>query len=174
MMHKLILFLLSFALVFSGYAFADTASKPDKIEPLIKVKKCFYPKSKKRAPDWVCTSRTETLSLAAVGSSAKSDAGLAFMEQMATTSARVALAKKIRGAVQEKIAAHEGSQTQPVNSVDNNLMNKITDEQLQGTKIMKTAYGPRGRLYVLIGFDEAGAQKLQDSISSRYLEQKRN
>jgi len=155
-------------MLIGAYAFGDSTGTSTQIANVSKPKKCLFPKSKKRAPDWVCNINEDNLAVTAVGSFAKSRAGIAFMEQMAAADARVQLANKLRGSVQQKIAGSEGV---PVN--DNDLISQITSEQLQGTKVLKSVYGPRGKLYVLMGFDEEGVQKLHEKIAADYLAQKR-
>jgi hypothetical protein len=167
MVHKFILLLLSASMLLGGYAFGDSTGTSTQITKVHKPKKCLFPKSKKRAPDWVCNINEDNLAVTAVGSFARSRAGTAFMEQMAATDARVQLANKLRLGVQQKIAESEGA---PVN--DSDLIGQITSVQLQGTKILKSVYGPRGKLYVLMGFDEEGAQKIQENIAADYLAQK--
>jgi LPP20 lipoprotein len=168
MLHKFICVLLSVSMLLSGYAFGDSTGISTQIAKVNKPKKCLFPKSKKRAPDWVCNINEDNLAVTAVGSCTKSKAGIAFMEQMAATDARVHLADKLRLAVQQKIAGNEGGVV-----YDNDLISKISDEQLQGTKVLKSVYGPRGKLYVLMGIDEEGAQKLQEAIAADYLAQQR-
>lgn len=147
-MRKFFCVLLSATMVLSGYALADTPATTD--AKVKKAKKCVFPKSKKRAPDWVCNAHADGLAVAAVGSAAKSDAGLSFMEQMATADARTHLAQNLRSAGQKKMADSDGAST-----------TSVTNESLQNTKVMKSAYGPDGTLYVLVGLDEAGVQKLR-------------
>ena len=168
MMHKFIFVLLSVSMLLGGYAWGDSTGISTQIVKVSKPKKCLFPKSKKRAPDWVCNINEDNLAVTAVGSCAKSKAGIAFMEQMAATDARVHLADKLRLSVQQKIAVSEGAVV-----YDNDLISKISDEQLQGTKVLKSVYGPRGKLYVLMGIDEAGAQKLREAIAADYLAQQR-
>lgn len=95
------------------------------------------------------------------------------MQQMAAADARVQLARKLREPVQKKLADSEDAADRNDAERESALLSKITDEQLQGTRILKSVYGPRGTLYVLIGFDEAGAQKLQESIAADYMKQRR-
>ncbi len=133
--HSAIYFLLPLFLMISGVVQGETPVKQAEVGKVTKVKKCLFPKSRKRAPDWVCNAQDDNETVTAVGSFHKSDAGLEFMEQMASADARVTLAKKLRGT---------GSQT-------------ITDEQLKGSRVIKKIYGPNGTLYVLIGFDKAPA-----------------
>ena len=144
-MSKFVCVLLSVALCLSGYAWAD--APPD--SKTAKAKKCLFPKSKKRAPAWVCDAHAEGLALAAVGVAPKSKAGMALMEQMAEADARAKLAKELRGVEQNSAAAG-------VAAADSNYL-----AALEGTKVVKRAYGPNGTLYVLMGFDAADAQKLR-------------
>jgi hypothetical protein len=108
--------------------------------------KCLFPKSKKRAPPWVCNAHIDGLTVAAVGSAAKSKAGLAFMEQMAVADARKQLA-------QDK---HDAKQAQPE---ENSATSNNTDEPIENTKILQRAAGPHGRLYVLVGVDRGGSEE---------------
>ncbi len=169
-MRKLICVLLASTLLLGLNARSATVGVTPKAQ---KTKKCLFPKSKKRAPAWVCDTRKENLTLAAVGSFHKSDAGTEFMEQMATADARAKLVRQLNLPLQRTIAA-SGVASSNAAKPDNELISKISDETLQGTKVLKKAYGPRGKLYVLIGFDAAESQKLQESISAAYLQQKRD
>ena len=169
-MRKLICVLLASTLLVGLNAWSATVEVTAKAQ---KSKKCLFPKSKKRAPAWVCDTRNEKLTLAAVGSFHKSGAGAEFMEQMATADARAKLVRQLHLPVQRTIAASGVADSKAVNP-DRALISKISDETLQGTRVLKKAYGPRGKLYVLIGFDAAESQKLQESISAAYLQQKRD
>ena len=102
----------------NGAAFAETSSAEHKA---IKSKRCVFPKSRKRAPAWVCSGKDDRIETSAVGSFAKSKGSLAFREQMATANAR------------EKLAG------------------KINSEVLEGSEVLQSAYAPNGTLYVLIG-----------------------
>ena len=166
-MRKFNLVFLSVALALSVNTYANTPEKPAKEVKATKAKKCLFPKSRKSAPDWVCDAKDQGLAVTAVGTFHKSGAGLEFMQQMAAADARVNLAKKLRAPLQKKIAESERGAAR-----DSALISKITDEQLQGTKVIKSVYGPKGMLYVLIGLDEAGAQKLQEAVTADYLAQK--
>ncbi len=146
-MSKFIGVLLSVALLLSGYAWADTP--PETKSKTVKAKKCLFPKSKKRAPVWVCDAHAEGLTMAAVGVAPKSKAGLDLMEQMAEADARAKLAKEVRGVEQNSTAAS-------VAAADSGYV-----AALEGSKVLKRAYGPNGTLYVLMGFDAADAQKLR-------------
>jgi hypothetical protein len=166
-MHKFIIVLLSVSMLPGGYTFGEPTGISTQTVKVNKPKKCLFPKSKKRAPDWVCNINEDDLAVTAVGSFGKSRAGIEFMVQMAAADARVQLANKLRLSVQQKIAGSDGA---PVN--DSDLISQITSEQLQGTKVLKSVYGPRGKLYVLIGFDDEAALKLQEAIAENYLAKK--
>jgi hypothetical protein len=138
-MRKLLCALLSITMVMSAEAWCDTTSTTStdsKMQKPMKVKRCLFPKSRKRAPNWICEVHNDT----AVGSAAKSKAGIAFMEQMAVADARTHLAQKLHGSVQEKSADHNGT-----------VITTTTNGTLLDTTLMESAYGPNGRLYVLIG-----------------------
>jgi hypothetical protein len=127
-----------------------------------KAKKCVFPKSKKRAPAWVCNAHAEGMEVAAVGSSAKSKAGKSFMEQMAVADARARLAQKLSESAQPKTESSQDGANPPESG--RTVIAKNTNESLENTKIIKRSYSPNGTLYVLIGIDEAGAQKLRNAI----------
>jgi len=126
-----------------------------------KAKKCVFPKSQKRAPIWICNDYADGMEVAAVGSAARSKAGKSFMEQMAVADARTRLARKLSEAVQSKV--EDG--TSPANTPESDDVEKtkIVRVSLEDTEILKRSYGPNGRLYVLIGLDKAGVQKLRDA-----------
>lgn len=119
-MLKSLLIFLTCSFIFAGDAIAEANTQNPK---LIKTKKCTFPKSRKPAPYWVCSGQDEKLGVSAVGTFAKSKAGVAFMEEMATANAHKILAEK------------------------------VGKETLEGSKILKFVYAPNGTLYVLVGFD---------------------
>ncbi|MDO8988762.1 MAG: LPP20 family lipoprotein [Sideroxyarcus sp.] len=130
-------------------------------------RKCAFPQSNTRAPDWVCTARAEGMALAAVGSAAKSPAGAAFMEQMAAADARARLVREVRESVRSRGAGgapatdkREGAEA-----------SAITKDTLIGSKIARRVYGPEGTLYVLVGLNAANAKRLVDSVTAEYRKQ---
>jgi hypothetical protein len=147
-MRQLLCVLMSAVFFLSVDALADTSTAVVKAKT---AKKCLFPKSRKRAPSWVCDARADGLAVTAVGSAPKSAAGIEVMEQKAAADARTKLAWILHGS-----KANE--------KVDSNF----ADESLQGTRIIKRAYAPNGTLYVLLGIDEAGAQKLRDSMAAEH------
>ena len=80
--------------------FTGCSSAPAKLAP---VAECTFPNSDKPAPIWVCDGPVDGMTVGAVGSAAKSDAGTAFMKQMAATDARVQLAQNMKVQVQNMI-----------------------------------------------------------------------
>jgi hypothetical protein len=166
-MRKFIFILLAGTMLFSAYALAEASNTTTKT---IKARKCLFPKTRKRAPDWVCHPPNEQLTFTAVGTFAKSKAGIDFIEQMAAADARAKLARKMNDSISHKIDSNNGS----ANNTDKALIEQITCTSLEGTKILNKAYAPHGRVYVLIGLDEEGTQKLFDSVSADYQKQKSN
>jgi hypothetical protein len=143
---------------------AACSSAPSKVE---KVAECVFPGSDKEAPMWVCDAPVEGMTVGAVGSAAKSDAGIAFMKQMAATEARVQLAQNMKVQVQNMIKQYAettgAASAETVDRVNTSVTKQITDQTLQGTKIFRSIVGPDGTMYVLVGLDEAGAQKLTET-----------
>ena len=171
-MRKLIFVLLAASLLLNIDALADTRQKTAPPTKVKKSKRCVFPNSRKSAPIWVCTEQDKSLAISAVGSFAKSEAGNDFMLQMAAADARTHLVQKMSAAVQKQIVDSEAAANKTNENHDKVLINKITSDSLEGSKILKKTYDPSGKLYVLVGLDEAGRQKLQASISAKYLKQK--
>lgn len=159
-MYKNIYLLLS-AVVVIGITGCSSAPTKEKVAD------CVFPNSNEAAPGWVCDQPFEGLSVSAVGSAAKSDAGISFMKQMAATDARVQLAQNMKVQVQNMIKQYVettgAASKETVDRVNTLVTKQITDQTLQGTKIMQSRTGPDGTLYVLVGLDEAGAQKLTEA-----------
>ena len=151
-----------FAVVALGVA--ACSSTPEKAAP---VAECVFPNSDKAAPLWVCDAPVEGMSVGAVGSAPRSDAGIAFMKQMAATEARVQLAQNMKVQVQNMIKQYAettgAGSKETVDRVNTSVTKQITDQTLQGTKIFRSIQAPDGTMYVLVGLDEAGAQKLTET-----------
>jgi hypothetical protein len=143
---------------------AACSSAPAKVE---KVAECVFPGSATPAPLWVCDAPVEGMTVGAVGSSPKSDAGIAFMKQMAATEARVQLAQNMKVQVQNMIKQYAettgAASAETVDRVNTSVTKQITDQTLQGTRIFRSIAGPDGTMYVLVGLDEVGAQKLTET-----------
>lgn len=143
---------------------AGCSSAPAKVAP---VAECVFPNSDKPAPIWVCDGPVEGMAVGAVGAAAKSDAGIAFMKQMAATDARVQLAQNMKVQVQNMIKQYVettgAASKETVDRVNTSVTKQITDQSLSGTKIFRSITGPDGTLYVLVGLDEAATQKLTEA-----------
>ncbi|HAF45353.1 MAG: LPP20 family lipoprotein [Sideroxyarcus sp.] len=151
-----------FAVVALGVA--ACSSTPEKAAP---VAECVFPNSDKAAPLWVCDAPVEGMSVGAVGSAPRSDAGIAFMKQMAATEARVQLAQNMKVQVQNMIKQYAettgAGSKETVDRVNTSVTKQITDQTLQGTKIFRSIQAPDGTMYVLVGLDETAAQKLTET-----------
>lgn len=143
---------------------AACSTPPAKVE---KIAECVFPGSDKAAPLWVCDAPVEGMMVGAVGSAAKSDAGVAFMKQMAATEARVQLAQNMKVQVQNMIKQYAettgAGSKETVDRVNTSVTKQITDQTLQGTKIFRSIVSPDGTMYVLVGLDEVAAQKLTET-----------
>lgn len=132
-----------------------------------KAPECAFPGSKEAAPLWVCDAPVEGMTVGAVGSAAKSGAGLEFMKQMAATAARVQLAQNMKVQVQNMIKQYAettgAGSKETVDQVNTSVTKQITDQTLVGTKVFRSAQAPDGTMFVLVGLDEAAAQKLTES-----------
>lgn len=154
-MSKAVSFLLGSIVV----VFAGCASKPAEV--------CKFPGTKGDAPLWVCDAPVEGVSVSAVGSAEKSGAGLEFTKQMAATAARVRLAQSMKAQVQNMIKQYAettgAGDQETVDKVNTSVTKQITNETLVGTKMLRSTQAPDGTMYVLVGLDEAAAQKLTET-----------
>jgi hypothetical protein len=148
--------------------FAGCSSAPATPAKLAPVAECTFPNSGGTpAPVWVCDGPVEGMAVGAVGSAAKSDAGIAFMKQMAATDARVQLAQNMKVQVQNMIKQYAettgAGSKETVDRVNTSVTKQITDQSLTGTKIFRSITAPDGTLFVLVGLDEAATQKLTEA-----------
>jgi hypothetical protein len=166
-MRMFLCVLLSAALLSGVDARGEAQASSGTSAKVKKAGKCTFPKSAKRAPDWVCTARAKGLALAAVGTTPRLQAGVSFMEQMAAADARARLAREVRESVRNKVAGGESGR-EPGDQ-DDALITTIANDSLQGAKVEKSAYGPNGTLYVLVGLDAAHARQLIETVTAEYL-----
>ncbi len=128
---------------------------------------CVFPGTTEPAPGWICDEPVEGVEVSAVGTAEASQAGDAFMKQMAATDARVQLAQRMKVQVQNMIkqyAETTGSgKSETVDRVNTSVTKQITNETLVGTKIFKSRVGPNGKMYVLVGLDPASVQKIAEA-----------
>ena len=140
------------------------STKPAKVGA---IDECVFPGTDKGAPLWVCDAPVEGMTVGAVGSAAKSEAGVAFMKQMGATEARVQLAQNMKVQVQNMIKQYVettgAASRETVDRVNTSVTKQITDQTLQGTKIFRSIVAPDGTMYVLVGLDEEAAQKLTET-----------
>jgi hypothetical protein len=172
-MRILLCVLLSATMLPSVDAWGDGQAKAATNAKVKKAIKCSFPKTKKRAPDWVCNARAEGLAVAAVGSADKSQAGNSFMEQMAAADARARLVHAVRESVRKRVMGDAPASGKKADERDGALITTITSDTLRGAKVRKSVYGPNGTLYVLVGLDGANANLLIESVTAEYLKQKR-
>lgn len=144
---------------------AGCGSAPAKVEPAAPA--CTFPNTKEVAPGWVCDEPVEGASVTAVGSAQKSQAGVAFMKQMAAADARVQLAQMMRIQVTNMIkqyAETTGAANQAtVDQVNSSVTKQITNESLVGTRLLRSITASDGTLYVLVGLDQASAQQIAEA-----------
>jgi hypothetical protein len=135
--------------------------------PPPKMAECVFPGSKEAAPLWVCDAPVEGMAIGAVGSSPKSDAGVAFMKQMAATEARVQLAQMMKVHVTNMVKMYAettgAASKETVDKVNTSVTKQITDQTLQGTRIFRSVVAPDGSMFVLVGLDEVNAQKIAET-----------
>ncbi len=159
MSKKLNLLLISAVVL--GVAACTTPAKKDVVT------ECVFPGSSTAAPLWVCDAPVDGMTVGAVGTAAKSEAGTSFMKQMAATDARVQLAQNIRVQVQNMIKQYAettgAGSSETIDRVNTSVTKQITDQTLQGTKVFRSITAPDGTMYVLVGLDEAAAQKLTET-----------
>lgn len=132
-----------------------------------KVADCVFPNSQAEAPGWVCDEPVEGVQVSAVGSAAQTAAGIDFMKQMAATAARVQLAQRMKvqvaNMVKQYVETTGAGKDESVDRVNTSVTKQITNETLVGTRIFKSRQAPDGTMYVLVGLDEASAQKLTET-----------
>ena len=154
-----VLFMFVFALGVSG-----CATPPVEVE---KVAACAFPDSEDEAPQWVCDARFEGVTVGAVASAERSDAGIAFMKQIAANKARVQLARNMKVQAENMIRQYAditgaGSE-ETVDRVTSSVTSHFTDQTLDGSRMFVNIVSPDGQMFVLVGLDEAATQKLAES-----------
>ena len=135
--------------------------------PAPKTAECVYPSTDKNAPLWVCDAPVEGMSIGAVGSSPKTDAGVGFQKQMAAADARVQLAQmmkiRVENMIKQYVETTGAASHETVDKVNTSVTKQITDQTLQGTRIFRSVDAPDGTMYVLVGLDEGAAQKVAEN-----------
>lgn len=129
------------------------------VDEVAQIDECVYPDAtNKKAPTWVCGAEVEGLAMHAVGVAETSDAGFSFMRQLAATDARTQIAQQMRVQVQNMVKSYVETtgqgDTETVDRVNSLVTKQITDETLEGSKVIRYLTSPNGTLYVLVGMDE--------------------
>ena len=144
---------------------AACGSAPTKEQPA-QVAECVFPNSEKAAPLWVCDVPVEKMVVGAVGSYPQSAAGIDFMKTQATTSARVKLAQQMKVQVKNMIKQYAeatgAGKSESVDQVYTSVTKQVSNETLVGSKLLRSAQGPDGAVYVLVGVDAAGVEKITE------------
>ena len=109
------------------------------------------------APAWICNRVHVGYEASAVGFSEKLAAGPSLTETIATTNARVKLAKEIGVQVNNMVKAYIENtglaKDQSVDRVYTSITKEITGERLVGAKVIKVTQSPMGGTYVLMGMN---------------------
>lgn len=152
----------SLALVFT-LGISACVTPPVEVE---KVAACVFPDSDNEAPQWVCDGRVEGVIVGAVGSAERSDAGIAFMKQIAANKARVQLARNMKVHVGNMIRQYAEITAGSEDAVDGataSVIGHFTDQTLDGSRIFMNIVAPDGEMFVLVGLDQPATEKLADA-----------
>ncbi len=114
------------------------------------------------APAWICNRVHAGMEASAVGFSEKLAAGPSLTETIATTNARVKLAKEIGVQVNNMVKAYIENtglgKDQSVDRVYTSITKEITGERLVGAKVIKVTQSPKGGTYVLMGMNASSVK----------------
>ena len=164
--------LLSAFLVVAACGGSDDAPPPPAAAVVLD---CAYPDAPTvAAPDWVCTEFLPDLALSAVGSAAKSSAGVDFMTSQASLAARVKLAQTMSTEISnltKQFAQTTGAgDTESVDLFASSTSKSVTAETLRGSRLYKKSTNPEtGQIYVLIGLgDEQVNAAIDEALQTSY------
>lgn len=120
---------------------------------------CVFPNSKEAAPGWVCDEPVPGLVISAVGIAEPSQAGISYMKDMAAADGRGRLAEQVQVQVQKMVKQYLGTtgkgDRETVDAAASTTLKTVTNEALIGSKVHGMRFGPNGKLYALVGIDEA-------------------
>lgn len=132
-----------------------------------KVAACVFPDSDNEAPQWVCDGHVEGVIVGAVGSAERSDAGIAFMKQIAANKARVQLARNMKVHVGNMIRQYAdmagAGNEETVDGATASVIGHFTDQTLDGSRIFMNIVAPDGEMFVLVGLDQPATEKLAEA-----------
>ena len=159
MKHKL--FLLAAAPV---VLLAACASAPQPAATAAAVPDCVFPGgSGEAAPGWICDEPVAGVAISAVGVAEPSNAGVDFQKDIAAGRARGKLVDQFKVQVDKMVKSYIGStgvgDAETVDSVAQSVLKTVSTGTLYGSKIYKSRPGPDGRMYVLVGLDEANTRE---------------
>ncbi len=146
----------------ASVALVACGSKPK--QQAAKAAECVFPDSPRdEAPMWICDAPVEGVAVSAVGSAAKSGAGVAFMRDMAAADGRVKLAQQMRVQVTNMIKQYAettgAGSSETVDKVNTSVSKLITNETLAGSKVFRSITSPSGGVFVLMGLDPTLAKQ---------------
>ncbi|RUM92797.1 MAG: hypothetical protein DSZ27_02090 [Thiomicrospira sp.] len=125
---------------------------------------CVFPNSKEAAPGWVCDEPVPGLVLSAVGIAEPSQAGISYMKDMAAADGRGRLAEQMQVQVQKMVKQYLGTtgkgDRETVDAAASTTLKTVTNEALVGSKVHGMRFGPNGKLYALVGIDEAAKSNI--------------
>ena len=152
-----------FALVFA-LGISACVTPPIEVE---KMAACVFPDSDNEAPQWVCDGRVEGVIVGAVGSAERSDAGIAFMKQIAANKARVQLARNMKVQVGNMIRQYAdmaaAGNEETVDGATASVVGHFTDQTLDGSRVFMNIVAPDGEMFVLVGLDQPATEKLAEA-----------
>ena len=131
---------------------------------------CTFPDSVEiSAPAWICDVPVPGWNVTSVGSAAPTDAGYDFMKDQAAASARVRLAQQmevhISNLIKQYVETTGTGDAETVDQVRTSVTKTLVDQDLIGSKIIKSRRSSGGYLYVLVGLDEkASAVNAQKAL----------
>ena len=124
---------------------------------------CVFPGTKNSAPLWVCDKPVPELQIQGVGIAERSQAGLAFMKDIAAANARTQIASQLQNVVEAMVKTYIGTtgvgKTETVDQIAQSISKNITNATVSGARLIESRTDINGRLYVLVGISEGEVQK---------------
>jgi len=152
-----------FALAGILSACSSTDVKEEKV-PKYSGVECVFPNSKEAAPSWVCDEPVPGLVISAVGIAEPSRAGISYMKDIAAADARGRLAEQIQVQVQKMVKQYLGTtgkgDKETIDAAASTTLKTVTNESLVGSKVHGMRFGPNGKLYALVGIDQAAKNNI--------------